>query len=84
VKTLRISFEEFLSKPARVTKQITNYLDLQAMELPAFLPVTMITEAPKIRRWKKRESQLLAMGKKWEVRVMMESLGYEMDPETWL
>jgi len=24
------------------------------------------------------------MGKKWEVRGMMESLGYAMDPETWL
>ena len=84
VKTLRISFEEFLSEPARVINYITNDLGLQEMALPSVLPATMVTEAPKIRRWKKRESELLAMGKKWEVRGMMESLGYEMDPETWL
>jgi hypothetical protein len=84
VQTLRVAFEDFLSDPASMTRRITNYLDVESMVLPELLPVTMSTEAPQNRRWKKRERQLLAIGQTWEVRAMMESLGYEMDPETWL
>ena len=84
VQTLRIAFEALLSDPTRVINHITTSLGLQAMALPAVLPATMVTDAPKIRRWHKRERQLLALGKKGEVRGMMASLGYEMDPATWL
>ncbi|MFZ6742479.1 sulfotransferase [Undibacterium sp. JH2W] len=84
VRCLPVSFEEFLSKPGSTMKKITSYLGLQDMSgLPAF-PVTMATEAPKIRRWQKREDSLLRLGDRKEVRVMMDALGYQMIPETWL
>ncbi|MBC3906173.1 sulfotransferase [Undibacterium umbellatum] len=84
VETLPVSFEEFLSKPAVVIKKITSYLGLREMPgLPAF-PVTMATEAPKIRRWQKREDSLLRLGGRSEVKNMMGDLAYQMSPDTWL
>ncbi|MES2069624.1 MAG: sulfotransferase [Pseudomonadota bacterium] len=84
VHALRISFEDFLLDPMTATGKLTQYLGLPEMKLPPSLPVMMATEAPGLRRWKKREGQLLAMGKRKEVGAMMEMLGYEMNPETWL
>lgn len=84
VRALRISFEDFLVNPAVVTQKITRHLDLQEMAARTALPVTMATEAPKLRRWRKRSELLLAMGRRQEVRAMMETLEYKMDPETWL
>jgi hypothetical protein len=84
VQALRIHFEEFLLEPSTTTKKITSYLGLREIELQPTLPVVMAVETPKMRRWRKRESQLLKMEKREEVREMMNSLGYEMDPETWL
>ncbi len=79
-----VSFEEFLSKPAETIEKITSYLGLQEMSsLPVF-PVTMATEAPKIRRWHKREDSLLRMGKRKDVQIMMDALAYQMNPEAWL
>ncbi|MFZ6681202.1 sulfotransferase [Undibacterium sp. Tian12W] len=84
VSSLSVSFEEFLSSPAAVMQKITSYLDLPEMRsLPVFA-VTMATEAPKIRRWHKRETSLLRMGERKEVQMMMDTLAYSMNPETWL
>ncbi|BBB66886.1 hypothetical protein UNDYM_2633 [Undibacterium sp. YM2] len=84
VSSLSVSFEEFLSDPAGIIQKITSYLDLPEMlSLPVF-PVTMATEAPKFRRWHKRETDLLRMGKRQDVQMMMDSLAYSMNPETWL
>ncbi|BBB60830.1 hypothetical protein UNDKW_2557 [Undibacterium sp. KW1] len=84
VTSLSVSFEEFLSDPAGIIQKITSYLGLPEMRsLPVF-PVTMATEAPKIRRWHKRETDLLRMGKRKDVQMMMDSLAYSMNPETWL
>lgn len=84
LQCLRICFEEFMLEPSTATKKITNYLGLREIKLQPTLPVMMAVEPPKLRRWKKRESQLLNLGKRKEVREMMRSLGYEMNPETWL
>ncbi|WP_245936807.1 sulfotransferase [Undibacterium pigrum] len=84
VGALSVSFEDFLSKPAAVIKQITSYLGLREMPgLPAF-PVTMATEAPRIRRWQKREESLMRLGERVDVKKMMGELAYEMNPDTWL
>jgi len=84
VRTLRISFEDLLKAPATAMQSITEYLGLRELTIPSSLPVMMATETPKLRRWKKRQELLLAMGEKREVRTMMGQLGYEMNPETWL
>lgn len=84
VKTLRVSFEAFISHPGDVIKEITDYLNLKDMgALPVF-PVTMATEAPKLRRWEKRRDCLLRLGEREEVKTMMNELDYQMDPQTWL
>ncbi len=84
VSSLSVSFEEFLSDPAGIIQKITSYLDLPEMRSLPIFPVTMATEAPKIRRWHKREADLLRMGKRQDVQMMMDSLAYSMNPETWL
>jgi hypothetical protein len=84
VPALRISFEDFLTSPQAIVRKMTNYLGLRELKPPSRLPVTMATEIPKLRRWKKRESQLLQLGERKQVRAMMELLGYEMNPELWL
>ncbi len=84
VTSLSVSFEDFLANPAGIMQKITSYLGLPEMRsLPVF-PVTMATEAPKIRRWHKRETNLLRMGERRDVQMMMDSLAYSMNPETWL
>lgn len=80
----RISFETILSEPSRAIKNITDYLGLPEIKLQSILPVVMATETPKLKRWRKRESQMLKMGKNKEVKELMNLLGYEMNPETWL
>lgn len=84
VPTLRISFEDFLDRPAVVIKELTQHLGLSDLMVPVSLPVTMVTEAPEPMRWRKREGKLLALGKREEVQAAMERQGYEMDPQTWL
>jgi hypothetical protein len=84
VQTLRISFEEFLLAPSNTTKKITDYLGLSSMKIQPTLPVVMAIETPRMKRWKKREHQLLKLGERKEVREMMGSLGYEMNSETWV
>lgn len=84
VPALRTPFEAFLEQPASVAERITKHFALPPLKLQPTLPVTMATDAPKLQRWKKRESQLLAIGKKYEVKDMMGSLGYEMNPEKWI
>ena len=81
--TLRLSFEQFTAQPAAALAALTGYLGLADMAVPARLPVTMATEAPRTQRWRKRERQLLALGKQAPVGAMMERLGYAMDPAAW-
>ncbi|CAM3858972.1 hypothetical protein [Roseateles saccharophilus] len=84
VCTLRVSFEDFIAKPAATLKLITDHLDLPAMALPAVLPVRMATEPPRSRRWHKRGRLLMDLGQRDEVPEMMDRLGYPMDPDAWL
>lgn len=84
VSALRIAFEEFVSNPAATICKITDYLDLPPMPVPPVFPMVMAVEAPKIRRWEKRQNLFLMLGKKKRVRETMSRLGYRMDPATWL
>ncbi len=84
VPALRLRFEDFLADPAAAMARITGYLGLPPMALEARLPVTMATEQPARQRWKKREADLLALGRQGEVQAMMAALDYSMDPEGWL
>ncbi|TSC79085.1 MAG: hypothetical protein G01um101429_592 [Parcubacteria group bacterium Gr01-1014_29] len=80
---LSISFEQILLEPSETINRITDYLGLQELK-SITLPVVMAIETPKARRWLKREDLLLKIGKQKIVSEMMDSLGYEMNPETWL
>ncbi len=84
VCTLRVSFEDFIANPAAVLERVTDHLRLPAMALPGVLPVKMATEAPGLQRWHKRAPLLLDLGRRSEVREMMDRLGYPMDPDRWL
>jgi len=84
VSTLRIRFETFLQNPSAVTDQIMANFGMRPMKLPPALPVTMATDTPKSRRWEKRKDRLLELGKRAEVREMMDALDYEMVPEKWV
>lgn len=84
VSALRIRFETFIVNPSAVVDQITAYFGMRPMKLNDSLPVTMATEAPQLRRWEKRKSLLLELGKRTEVKEMMDTLGYEMAPAKWL
>jgi hypothetical protein len=81
--TLRLAFEQFTAQPAAAIAAVTGYLGLADMAVPARMPVTMATEAPRAQRWRKRERQLLALGRQAQVGAMMGRLGYTMDPEAW-
>ncbi|MET3133140.1 hypothetical protein AAKU55_003425 [Oxalobacteraceae bacterium GrIS 1.11] len=83
VPALRIAFEDFLLAPGSCMKKISDHLGLRTLALPAALPVTMATEAPRPMRWKKRQQLLLTLGERHEVRAMMDQLGYAMNPATW-
>lgn len=80
---LQVSFERVLSEPKETIREITDYLGLRELESVA-LPVVMAIEPPKTKRWLKRESLLLKIGEQKMVKEMMSSLGYDMNPETWL
>lgn len=80
---LRISFENVILEPKETVKKITDYLGLQKLE-SIVLPVVMAIETPKVKRWLKRENLLLKIGEQKAVKKMMDSLGYEMNPKTWL
>jgi hypothetical protein len=84
VCALRVSFEDFIASPSAVLGRITDQLGLPAMTLPAALPIKMATEHPRSRRWHKRGSMLMDLGRRPEVREMMGLLGYSMDSDTWL
>jgi hypothetical protein len=84
VRTLQLSFEDFMADPAATLRRVTDHLDLPAMTLPGALPVKMATEPPRARRWHKRGPVLLDLARRPEVREMMGLLGYSMDPDTWL
>jgi hypothetical protein len=84
VPALRIPFETFIKDPSSTIERILKYFDLRSVKLNnATLPVTMATEAPQLNRWKKREHQLLALGKRAKIKEMMNSLDYDMNPESW-
>jgi len=83
VRTLRVSFEEFIAGPAAVLARITDQLGLAPLAAPIPLPVTMATEPPRARRWHKRGRMLVELGRRAHVREMMGVLGYRMDPDTW-
>jgi hypothetical protein len=83
VPTLRLAFEQFTAQPAAAIATVTRYLGLDEMPVPARVPVTMATEAPRAQRWRKRERLLLALGQQAQVGMMMERLGYAMDPKGW-
>lgn len=84
VKTLRITFEEFLLRPIDVIVKITEYLGLSKMQsLPEFRPM-MATETPKLKRWEKRKNLLMNLGTDPKVITMMAALDYSMAPETWI
>jgi hypothetical protein len=84
VSTLRVSFEDFVARPAAVLKRITDHLDLPAVALPGELPIKMATEPPRSNRWHKRGPLLIDLGRRPEVRDLMGLLGYSMDSDTWL
>jgi hypothetical protein len=84
VRTLRLSFEDFMANPAATMGRITDHLSLPAMTLPDALPIKMATEPPRSRRWHKRGPLLLDLGRRSEVREMMDLLGHSMEPDTWL
>ena len=84
MRALRISFEEFLLAPSIAINKITDYLGLPSIKIQSSLPVVMAIETPRMKRWKKREHQLLKLGERQEVREMMGSLGYAMNSGTWL
>jgi hypothetical protein len=83
VPTLRLAFEQFMAQPAAAMAAVTSYLGLPDMHVPSCLPVTVATEAPSAQRWRKREAQLIALGKQARIAEMMERLGYTMDPASW-
>lgn len=83
VCTLRLSFEDFVANPVAALRRITDHLGLPAMAPPGALPVKMATEPPRSKRWHKRRSLLMNLGRRTEVREMMDRLGYAMDPDTW-
>jgi hypothetical protein len=83
VCTLRVSFEDFIASPAPTLERITEHLGLPAMALPGALPVRMATEPPRTGRWRKRGAMLLDLGRRSEVREMMDRLDYPMNPDTW-
>lgn len=83
VATLRVRFEDFMAAPGAALARITDFLGLEAMALPARLPVSMATEAPAPERWRKREQVLLALGQRAEVAATMAALGYGMDAGEW-
>ena len=84
VACLRVSFEDFLVSPNAVLGKIEEYLGLSARKMLKPLPHVMATDVPKLQRWKKRNDLMLSLGEQQQVGVMMESLGYEMNTETWL
>jgi hypothetical protein len=84
VPVLRIAFEDFVVDPKRVIDRITEHCGLAPLQLQLPLPVTMATDKPIVQRWKKRERQLLKIAKRTKVKEMMESINYEMNPETWI
>lgn len=84
VCTLRVAFEDFIASPVAVLRRVTDHLGLPPMDLPDALPIRMATEPPSPRRWHKRAPMLLDLGRRAEVRGMMDRLGYPMDPDTWL
>ena len=81
--TLRLAFEQFMAHPKAAMTTLTRYLGLADMSVPSQVPVTMATEAPRAQRWRKREQQLLALGRQAPVGRMMERLGYAMEPGVW-
>lgn len=83
VPTLRLAFEQFMAQPGAAMAAVTRHLGLPDMIVPARLPVTVATDAPRAQRWRKREPQLMALGKQARIVDMMERLGYSMDPATW-
>lgn len=83
VPALRIAFEDLLAAPERLMQTVTDYLALPALALPAALPVMMATETPQPMRWEKRARLLLNLGERREVRDMMATLGYAMNPAGW-
>jgi hypothetical protein len=83
VRTLRVTFEDFLAAPAETSARIFDWLDLPPLLQAPILPVTMATEAPQTGRWRKRHELLLALGKRADVAAMMDTLGYRMEPESW-
>ena len=84
VKTLQLSFEDFLAAPDMAIRKIEKYLGLPEMDIPKNLPVMMATEVPKQKRWNKRNDLILSLGESEQVGKMMTLLGYEMNSETWL
>lgn len=83
VCSLHLSFEDFVANPVAALRRITDHLGLPAMAPPGALPVKMATEPPRSKRWHKRGSLLMNLGRRTEVREMMDRLGYSMDPDTW-
>ncbi|MGQ3050166.1 MAG: hypothetical protein ACT6S0_00135 [Roseateles sp.] len=84
VCSLRVAFEDFVAAPASTLRRVTDHLGLPTIVLPGALPVRMATEPPRSRRWQKRGPLLTDLGRRPEVREMMELLGYSMEPDGWL
>jgi len=84
VCSLRVSFEDFVARPAAVMQRVTDHLELPAMALPGTLPVKMATAPPRPSRWHRRRRMLMDLGRRPEVREMMGLLGYAMEADRWL
>jgi len=78
---LIVRFEDFILNPQEQTDRITEFLGISPIVVHD-LPLVMITETPKLKRWKKREDLLIPPP--GEVIDIMEILRYDLDIETWL
>lgn len=82
--SLRIAFEDLLTMRQRVLDTITDYLDIARFSVADPLPTIMAAFPPAPYRWRKREDQILALARRQEIAELMDSLGYLMDPATWV
>jgi hypothetical protein len=79
-----VSFEQFISKPNETVSIVAQYLGLGDFKLKDSLPTVMAVEKPSQYRWRKRGQDMLALANREDIKAIMKSLGYSMDPTTWL
>jgi len=79
----RVKFEDLLVDPAAVVNDIGRKFNLGQVSPKSFdLPSTMTTDQPAPFRWVRRKQKVLRF--QADAKLIMERLGYKMEPETWL